>query len=302
MKSKQIFWGSLLITLGALFLINNAVQLEFAWHFLWKLWPAVFIVWGISALTQNMIAKRILAGLKAVILAVVIFAGFKSSWCSWDDVDFNDNSVHYEEQVFAAPYNKDSETATFDFKAGAGKFTIRDVTEDELFSADAHSSINDFVFETDSAHNEVRFYMKDSRHFKFNSGSPKNIADIKLNRNPLWDMDIDIGAASGNFDFSDYKIKDLRINTGASSLNIKLGDKQQESHVDLKTGVSSINITVPSSVGCEITSKTGLASKRYNGFKEAGSGKYKTDNYDSSKKKLYLSIDAGVSSINVSRY
>lgn len=301
MKTKQTFWGSLLITLGALFLLNNVLHFELAWSFLWKLWPLVLIIWGASALTNNMVVKHILSVSKAVLLAIVIFAGIKSSWCSFDDIRWDDDEDYkFEHQTFTAPYSKESPKATFIFKAGAGKFTINDTT-DELFYADAKSSINDFQFENDSEDNVVRLTMQEKK-YHFRSFSAKNFAEIKLNPNPEWDIDVNIGAASGNFDFSDYKIKDLKINSGAASLSIKLGDKVDESNVSVKTGVSSINISIPSSVACEINSKTGLASKNYNGFNEVGSHRYRTDNFDSAAKKIYLSVDAGVSSINVNRY
>lgn len=301
MKTKQTFWGSLLITLGGLFLLNNVLHLEFAWSFLWKLWPLVLIIWGISALTNNMIVKQILSVLKAVLLAVVIFAGVKNSWCSFNDIRWDDDDdVRFEHQTFTAPYTKESPKASFVFKAGAGKFTISDTT-DELFFAEAKSSINDFQFENNTDDNTVKLTMQE-KQYHFRSFSAKNFADIKLNPAPEWNIDVNIGAASGDFDFSEYKVKDLVINSGAASLKIKLGDKMNESNVDVKTGVSSINILVPNSVGCEINSKTGLASKNYNGFKEEGSHKYRTDNFDSASKKIYLSIDAGVSSINVNRY
>lgn len=300
MKTKQTFWGAFLISLGALFLLHNAWHFELAWNYLWKLWPLVFIIWGVSALTSNIVVRQILSVVKAVLLAVVIFAGVKSTWFSWDEAHWDDNDDRYEQQTYTAPYTSDLKTASFVFKAGAGKFVIKDTT-DELFFADAHSSINDFEFENDTEDNSVRFTMQE-KNFRFRGISPKNFADIKLNSNPLWDMDIDLGAASGNFDFSAYKVKDLRINTGAASLKMKLGDLVDESNVSVKTGVSSIYISVPKSVGCEINSKTGLASKNYNGFTENGSNRYRTDNFDSATKKIYLSIDAGVSSIDVNRY
>jgi hypothetical protein len=303
MKTKQTFWGALLITLGGLFLLNSLLNFGFAWSFLWKLWPLVLIIWGISALTPNIVVKHVLSVAKAVLLAIVIFAGFKSVFNSWDQIDWDDDDdgvTHFERQTFCAPFEKNTETANFIFKAGAGKFTIKDTTGDLLYS-EIKSSINDFQFESDTETNTVKLFMQEHNHH-FKSFSPKNFAEIRMNPIPKWDIDINIGAASGDFDFSNYKVKNLTMNAGAAKINIKLGSLIEESNVTIKTGVSKINVAVPNSVGCEIHSKTGLASKNYSGFREIGSNKYRTDNFDSSDKKIYLSIDAGVSSINVNRY
>jgi hypothetical protein len=302
MKNRQIFWGSLLITVGGLFLLNNIIHLEFAWNFLWKLWPLVFIIWGISALTTNVVVRDILSAIKAVLLALVIFSGFKScigSDCefNFDDNDFNDGS--YNSQTFDAPYSSSSKTASFLFKAGSGKYTIKD-TSGELFFANVKSSTDDFQFDNNTDKNEVKLTMSNKTHF--HTFGKENSAEIKLNSNPIWDMEFDIGAASANLDLSGYKVKNVILNAGASSLKIKLGDFSNESTLTIKTGVSSIEISVPASSGCEIISKTGLASKDYNGFNEESGNKYRTDNFSSASKKIYLNIDAGVSSVKVSRY
>ena len=48
MKPKHVFWGLFLVTLGLLILISNFAIVNLDLARLWKLWPVVLILWGIS--------------------------------------------------------------------------------------------------------------------------------------------------------------------------------------------------------------------------------------------------------------
>ena len=89
---------------------------------------------------------------------------------------------------------------------------------------------------------------------------------------------------------------------GAASLKLKLGDKNDVTNLKLRSGVSSIEILVPDSAGCEIKTEVSLSTKDFYGFDKISSDTYRTGNFDNSKKKIYLNIHAGISSIKVKRY
>src|SRR5512140_1398771 len=101
---------------------------------------------------------------------------------------------------------------------------------------------------------------------------------------------------------SRYAVERLVVSAGAASINLTLGDKAQEAHVSVKSGVSSLRLRMPDSVGCEIRAETPLSSRDFRGFTKVGSGVYETDNFDSAAKKIYIDVHAGVSSVSVKRY
>ena len=141
------------------------------------------------------------------------------------------------------------------------------------------------------------------RHFVFSDNEhSKNKTLIKLNTSPVWDLNFEVGAAAINFDFSPYKTDKIEIKMGAASLKAKLGNKSDVTNMYVKAGVSSVDILVPESSGCEIQCKTALSSKEFDDFIKVNSNLYRTANFDSAKKKIYLDIDTGISSIHVSRY
>jgi hypothetical protein len=140
------------------------------------------------------------------------------------------------------------------------------------------------------------------KHFVFNDEHNKNKTLIKLNTTPVWDLNFDVGAAAIDFDFSPFKTDHIDVKMGAAALKVKLGNKLDVTKFHLKAGVSSVEIEVPESSGCEIRCNTALSSKDFDDFDKINSNLYKTNNFDAAKKKIYLDIDTGISSIHVSRY
>ena len=59
---------------------------------------------------------------------------------------------------------------------------------------------------------------------------------------------------------------------------------------------------VPETSGCEVKLEGALNSKDFAGFKKVSSDLYRTANFDTASKKIFINIDSGVSSLNVDRY
>ncbi|KKW22510.1 MAG: hypothetical protein UY65_C0023G0018 [Parcubacteria group bacterium GW2011_GWA2_51_12] len=94
-------------------------------------------------------------------------------------------------------------------------------------------------------------------------------------------------------------VTDFNLDTGASSLDLIFGDKQATSRVAVDAGASSINITIPRTVGAKLVVDGGLSSRNFQDFRSLGEGEYESENYASAQKKVEINIDAGVSSLNV---
>ncbi len=110
MKNSHLFWGALLITLGLLVLINNFGTLNFAWTEIWKMWPFVFILWGLILLVKHPLAKTLLTVATAIVFAISIFASFKSifMWAG-DDINIvmHDEGAQFETSTYSEDFNKD---------------------------------------------------------------------------------------------------------------------------------------------------------------------------------------------------
>jgi hypothetical protein len=140
------------------------------------------------------------------------------------------------------------------------------------------------------------------RKFHLGKNKYKNKVNILLNEKLEWDLNFDVGAASMKLDLTKNNVSNFTVDMGAASLDVKLGSLADKLNVVVNAGASKIVISVPEEVGCELRMDDVLSANNIVGFKYFSSGLYRTEGFDESEKKIFISIDCGVSSINIDRY
>ncbi len=306
MKPSHIFWGLLFVGLGLLVLINNFTNILMDWATIWKLWPLTIVLIGLSILVKHNYGKSVIAGLAAIVLALAIFASFKTATHFFSNdinIDFGDGSNQsYGTTEFTETYDSTLAFAKLNFDAGAGTFNISDESENLIYAL-TEGHLNNYKLkrlDSDSS-SIIDFDMGDKAIFRFGKDY-KNKVDISLNSKPIWDMNFNVGAASMDFDLTEFKTRNVDIDMGAASIKIKLGSLYSETNVSVDAGASDINIFVPRESGCKIVLDGALSSKHFNEFDKLDSDNYQTENYDKATNKIYIDIECGVSSISVERY
>ena len=306
MKPSHIFWGLLFVGLGLLVLINNFTNILMDWATIWKLWPLTIVLIGLSILIKHNYGKSVIAGLAAVVLALAIFASFKTAthFMSNDiNIDFGDGANHeYSTTEFNEYYDSTLTYATLNFDAGAGTFNITDTTNNLIYAiTEGHRNNYKLKrFDRDSS-SIIDFDMGDKAIFRFGNNY-KNKVDIALNNNPVWDMNFNVGAASMDFDLTNFKTRNVDVDMGAASINIRLGILYSKTKLSVDAGASDINIFIPKETGCKIVTDGALSSKHFSDFEKIDSDNYQTENFNEAANKVFIDIDCGVSSISVDRY
>jgi|LDZU01.1.fsa_nt_gi hypothetical protein len=131
-------------------------------------------------------------------------------------------------------------------------------------------------------------------HFR----NPKNEIDLKLNKEIIYDLLIETGATTINYDLSKFKVEQFSVKSGAS--DIKIITPQYNSDININSGVSKIDINIPENIGAIINLDTGLSSKDFGEeFKKEEGNKYISDNYNNSEYKVNINIDSGLSQISI---
>ncbi len=341
-QSNGLVWGSLLLGFGLLTLAKTLGWYHIDWGQLLRFWPVLLILAGISLLVGRgqTWAGPVTALLLAIALPSAMInkaqRHFGNNNFSWNGNDFNYNddendSDNNDDDKNDENDNKDDAgsrtttngnfsealpanitTAELNFGAGAGNFEI-DGTTNKLFEAKTESEFGEYSLLTkrnDATQNTVvDFKMdnndKDSVNIDLgndNWNDIKNKVKMQLSDKPIWDMKLNVGAGKGDFDLSNFKVQKLELNVGVSKIDLKLGDKNPFTEVEIKAGVASVDVEIPESVGCEFTSKDALTTKDLDEFKEVSSGLYRTENYDKATKKIKISYKGGISSIKISRH
>lgn len=332
MNSKNLIPGGILVALGLLFLADNFDIFEVSWHAIFRLWPLLLILMGINML----IGKRNPAstGLTIVVLCIAIPIAVVSNWSErwserhhdgnhwrwdWDDENDNrwdkNNEEDYNEddsdnngrdvhQSFTEPMEGGIKTGSFYLGGGAAKFKIEG-TSSQL--AEAKSDLNfgkgyDLTKVINSGNADIKMKWKDGDHnVELNNNDSDNKVTVRLNTDVEWDLDLEIGAGTADVDLSQNNVRSLKLKTGVTDTEIKLGDKAAETTIKVEAGVAQVELQVPTSVGCRIKVDGALNGKDFDGFTKNGDA-YESPDYAKSTKKINIEFDGGLSNLKVKRY
>jgi len=308
MSYRKIFWGLLLVLIGVLFILKNTGVLFFSWHSMWQLWPVILILWGISIIPVKDWIKLLLS---FVTIVVTFFAvqqyGPKDNhkWnFEWNDSNNRDNnnadSKTVYNNVMSEDYDSLTKYAELKLNIGVGNFTIKDTTS--MLIEVKHDNDNANYSMTAKAEDSLTIIDLSLEKGEFNNGNVRNNVKMKLNPNPIWDMDLNVGAAEVDFDLSGFKTRNLKIQGGASDIDLKIGAALPVTDLKIEAGAASIMVRIPESAGCEIISNTFMASKDFKGFTKIANQKYQTPNFASSTNKIMINLQAGVARVDVVRY
>lgn len=308
MKFRNIFWGVILIVIGVLFILQNLHVVDFEWVRLWRLWPVLLVLWGISILPAN---NWIKSGLLVVVLGGSLYFMLDQTIDWRADRNYNrDYNYNYEyddsetviNQNFDIPYEDTISLAYLDFEAAAGSFYLNDTTN-QLLSFTKKGKGGKFTYAVKRSEEKASIYIeREDGDLRFNDNNKSAKIKLALNAEPVWDVNLDVGAAKLDFDLSKFKVKKLDLDGGAASFEIKLGDRYEKSHVNIDAGASEIIIKVPATSGCDLNLSTVLSGRTISGFEKVDHGHYRTDNFDSAQNKIYITVDAAVSSYTITRY
>jgi len=359
--SKKIFWSAIVIITGVLLLLRNLGIVYFSIGDLWRLWPFIIIIIGVSLLP---ISEWIKAGVNiaAIIIALallftdndLVFEKYdsnrsfrdKSEHRDWrykdkdrksskdeveedyysdffedDEYDLDSISAELPEEyqrVIIEPKDENSGTislceeyegkiklAEYDMKLAAGKFVIGAGQDENLSCFHKNANILNYSLQSSSeSKGKARLKVEPIGNQK-TSGiniDSNNPYEISVHTSPVWEIDIEAGASAVVFDGAQLKVRKLSIEGGAAAIDATIGELEKEVKVNVETGASSILIRVPKDAYCEITTKTVLNSKKFDGFKKKGSGLYVANSKSDASCKIYIHLESAVSAIKVKRY
>ena len=304
MKSRNIFWGVLLVLIGTLFFLRNFDILYFSWRDIFHLWPLILVLIGIAILPIKTTIKLLLSALAIILTVVLINASpgywHSDSWFRWDHKMDRRIERKSTTQNFKEPFNESTEMASLEFEAVAGSFQIGGTTSD-LFDFEREGNIGPYESELRVTGNKVKVKVG-LEGSKIRSGNIRNKVKISLNSAPVWDLDLDIGAAEVELDLREYLVRDVKIDGGAAAIELIMGDRSDNTNLYINTGASSVTIRIPENIACEIDTDTILSRKDLDGFTKVADGMYVSENFADCEKNISIEIDSALSSLEVIRY
>ena len=313
MKPARLFYSFFLISTGTLFLLHNFGIISY-FTVTTEIWPIMLILWGLSSIVNKQIFKNIIASISGII-ASVILAGFifdKSPDSESLDIIIDNKEQSYNKvDTLSIPYDSTIvKPANLNIDAGAAVISIKGGGTDHLLmlkryiNSDSSEKDPKSTFKIlnkifDGTHTIDLEFGTDIEIFKHNV---LQTSEIRLHPNTLWNINLQGGASMSSLDLSDYKIQSVSLESGASSVYLKLGNKQEITKVEFEGGMSTFTAEIPESAGCRIHNESGLSANDFEGFSEISENVYETPGYAKAKQKIEMNIESGVSTIKVKRY
>jgi hypothetical protein len=123
---------------------------------------------------------------------------------------------------------------------------------------------------------------------------------LALNGQIPLSLAFETGASDASLDLRNLQVTDLRLATGASSVNVTLPAGAGHTRVHIEAGAASVSIGVPTSVAARVRFEGGLAAIDVDEsrFPRTG-GVYQSPDYDSAENKVDIEAKAGAGSLNV---
>jgi hypothetical protein len=261
MRRGSIFWGLVLILIGALFFLQ---QLGFLSVNIWSLIGPLFLI----ALGAWVLFGRFLRNQPEVEQAVVSLGG--------------------------------AERARLRLGHGAGRLDIRSgAAADNLlegaFGGGIHLSTRRSRDQVD-----VDLRMPSQFFPIFWVPGFSLDWRLRLNPAVRLALDLETGANEAQIDLTDLNLAELRFKSGASSTNVRLPANAGLTDVSVETGVASVDLLVPPGVAGRIRVRSGLSSavKDQARFPRRGD-LYQSEGYENALNKVNILVQVGVGSVTV---
>ncbi len=124
---------------------------------------------------------------------------------------------------------------------------------------------------------------------------------VGLNPNVSLSLDFEVGANRTLLNLRDLQVKELHLQTGASSTEIDMPARAGETRATLRSGAASVVVRIPENVSAYIRTRGGLSSTDVNTtrFPQIGSGEFRSPDYEMAANKVDLDVETGVGAFKV---
>lgn len=299
----RLFFGLLLLGLGLVFLGNNlGWWTETDFSRLGQYWPLLLILYGIAVIVRHWKLGWIIILVTFFALSAIVYNSIltPTSFLNLANKDETPTTT-----PLSAEITKDITKAELKMKTGIIKLKLTGDSP-KLVSGTLQSNLVKPSLKVVKSGGIATVTLETQKDWHFwccNWWKGVNELELALSNQIPWQIDLESGASTLELDLTKLTLDDLQLSTGASSTQLKLGDKLKNgANYNIESGASSILIQIPKLIGVLLNTDSGLSSKNFVGFTQLDSGSYQSNNYEAATIKITLSIEAGVSALNVTQY
>ncbi len=256
-------------------------------------WGGLILLVGIALLVGNIIQVNVW---NIIWPLAIVFVG---AWLLLRPAMYRRN---IETQQISVPLENATE-ADIRLKHGAGRLTLRAAgTPGVLLSG---SCVGGARLDVSRSGPSVRVQAESAAAdyiFGFPAfNAPYGLAwDLLLTPEIPLRLGLETGASESNIDLTDLKLTDLEVKTGASSSNITLPARAGMTQVKVSSGAASVKLFLPEGVAGRIRVQSGLAGIHIDSSRfPSVAGGYETPGYATAENKADIFIETGVGAVEI---
>jgi len=301
----RLLFGLIVIMFGLAFLARNAGWLPYDISVNWSLlWPIAVILIGLSLMSGQGWVSMVIGAV--VTLGVLLLIGsmfWRGPIGSWPGMmgwrgDWQERRQTSDSVSYAISKESDAKRGEITIRGGAGRIIIQGGAE-RLVEGSLASNFAQVATSSKVVDGRQEASVEAWGQGGMMMGGWRNDLSAAITKDIPVDLVIDGGAASLELDLTRVVAESVKINTGASSVDLALGDKAINAKVDINAGASSVDIEVPKNVGVKAVLKSALTSVDLPGFEKLADGTYATKDFEKAERKVELNLELGVSSVRV---
>lgn len=113
-------------------------------------------------------------------------------------------------------------------------------------------------------------------------------------------LKVDAGASRLDFDFTETQLVFLGIDTGASTVKVKLPARAGQTLVDIESGAATIDLLIPAGVAARIRVEQGASSVKIDESRFPAQGQfYQSPDFENAANRVEISLEGGANSVSV---
>ncbi len=260
MRRGSVFWGTLFILAGLVFLIGSIWGVN-VWQFVW---PLFLIIAGI--------------------------------WVLWSALRGPSN---VERASLFLPLKGESE-ARIHIQYGAGRLSIGgDAAPGRLLEGEFAGGVRHSRHRT-GERADIRIRGQEAVWSWMVWAPHARDWSMRLTHEIPLRLEIDTGASDARLDLRPLRIVELDLDTGASSTEIWLPEAAGQTHVKIDAGAASVTLRVPENVAARIETDMALGSVNVDRQRFPRTGKiYESPDYATAEHRVAIRAEGGVGSLTV---
>ncbi|MHB1132328.1 MAG: LiaI-LiaF-like domain-containing protein [Chloroflexota bacterium] len=308
-RGSSLVGPLVLIALGVIFLLNTMGVLPWnVWESLWRLWPLVLVLIGLELLLGR--GNPWLSGFVALLAIGVaafflVLGGVFAYRVNGPFLSRGGPEAVLAVSQLSVPLEGARE-GVLNLRFGAGKLDVGTLGGDTgSLLEGSYGSGSDRQQPTlnvsrQGERADVNIQSSEGGGITLIPGTGAENLNLLLNSAVLWDLRVQGGAADGDLDLRQLRVRDLLVELGASSIEVRLPEAAGQTTARFKTGMASVRIEVPSKVAARIASRGGLSSFKVDERRFPKQGNYyMSPGWETAQNRVDIDIDAGMASVTV---